>query len=420
MKIDIHTSKNNKNGQRTFDAKIKCPTNLAENFVKTQEDLKITRFIQCEITNLTPKAVFARSVADISEQTFLELTEASLFFFAPAIFGKFFKNAFAKLHPKEIRENLSKHLVKNTDELLKNRSDVSKRALAVRAGIVIACAIIPAGEFALSFAKNLFTLKVFKKSDFNNIANLNKEQKEDEAHQKKVEQSAYSHFKELGVLSLAGIISGIALAKHGHKSEFLQKFSSIILQPGVYIANKLEKIGLCGEKTKKFFKRYITFDFDTSNGSLGLSKGQLFASMVTGFFGYSAAAQDRGKLDQLEVWTRVPIVIFYTVFGSQIFEHIFKNILHKKNKYSQLIKKEGDEFAQLPSLKEIEKIAADEATKNKTAAQTEYAKIVKQKAYILGVPYAFTIVFFGFLLAGITRFWTQYRYDNAKKAEKQS
>lgn len=419
MQTKINPLNVNNQNKLSFQNKGEFSTKAAKFFVKTQEDLKWTRFIQCEVTNLTPKAVFARSAADISEQTFLELTEATLFFFAPAILGKFFKNAFSKLHPEKIREQVAQQIVKNTDELIKDISKASKRALTTKAGIVLACAMIPAGEYALSFAKNLFTLKVFKKSDFNNIANLNENQKEDIKHQKFVEQSAYSHFKNFGLISAGGLISGLALAKYGHKSAALQKFSEALLQPGVKISKGLEKIGLKSEGTKKFLKRYITPDFDVSGGKLSLSKGQLLISTVVGLFGYSAAGRDRGKLDQLEVWTRVPLVVFYTVFGSSMFEHVFKNHLLKKNKYPHFIKKENGEFKPLPSLKEIEKLASAESLKNRTKQGAEYSKLVKQKALILGVPYAFTLVFFGFLLAGISRLWTQFRYDKEQELKKQ-
>lgn len=393
----------------------------AQGFVKIQEDLKTTRFIQCEITNLTPKAVFARSVADISEQAFLELTEAMLFFFAPEIFGKVFKYAFSKLHPKQIRESLSEHILKNTDQLIKSDKAMAKRALSTKAGIVLACAAIPAGEYALSFAKNLFTLKVFKKSDFNNIANLNKEQNEDKKQQEKVEKSAYSHFKKCGIISLGGIGAGLIFAQFGHKSKFLQKLSAVLLQPGVYIAKGL------GLKTKgklaKFFKKYITPDFDIEENGLSLSKGQLLVSTMTGLFGYSAAGKDRGRLDQLEVWTRVPLVVFYTVFGSSLFEHGFKHILLNKKAFPHLIKKEGDQISQVPSIKQIEEIAHKIALEKGTSQKIEYGKLIKQKAVIVGVPYVFTLLFMGFLLAGITRLWTQYRYNhsqNPQKAEKKS
>lgn len=388
---------------------------LSHKFVETQEKLKWTRFIQCEITNLTPKAVFARSIADISEQTFLELTEAMLFFFAPAILGKFFKGAFSKLHPAELGKDLGEHILKNTDELIKSDKPIAKRALTTKAGIVLACAAIPAGEYALSFAKNLFTLKVFKKSDFNNIANLDKDQQEDEKQQEKVENSAYSHFKKCGIVALGGLGAGLVFAKFGHKSKTLQKTSEILLQPGVQIAKVL---GLKNPKNKfaKFLKKYITPDFDIENGALSLSKGQLLVSTLTGLFGYSAAGKDRGKLDQLEVWTRVPLVVFYTVFGSSLFEHGFKHILLNKKMFPHLIKKEGDEIAQVPTIDKIKEIALKIAKEKGTTHDLEYSKLVKQKAVIVGVPYAFTLLFMGFLLAGITRLWTQYRYNHSSKA----
>lgn len=404
----------------SFNSKGNFGTKSAEFFVKIQEDLKTTRFIQCEITNLTPKAVFARSVADISEQTFLELTEAMLFFFAPALLGKFFKNAFLKLHPSELGKSLEENILKNTSELIKVKNNpIAKRALTTKAGIILACAAIPAGEYALSFAKNLFTLKVFKKSNFNNIANLNREQVEDEVHQEKVEKSAYSHFKKAGLVSAVGLGAGIVFAKFGHKSLFIQKASSLILQPGVHFVNGLKKIGLADSKGKigQFFAKYITPDFDVENGTLSLSKGQLLVSTLTGLFGYSAAGKDRGKLDQLEVWTRVPLVVFYTVFGSSLFEHGFKHFLLSKKMFPELIKKHGEEIAPIPSLEQIKEIASTVAKKKGTQESVELEKLIKQKAYILGVPYAFTLIFMGFLLAGITRLWTQYRFNHLQKPE---
>lgn len=422
MQTKINSAQNKNNNlylpkNASFASGPGLAVKMAQGFVKIQEDLKTTRFIQCEVTNLTPKAVFARSIADISEQAFLELTEAMLFFFAPAILGKFFKNAFAKLHPKELTQSLGEHILKNTDELIKSDKQIAKRALTTKAGIVLACAAIPAGEYALSFAKNLFTLKVFKKSDFNNIANLNKDQKEDKAQQEKVENSAYSHFRKCGLVALGGLGSGIVFAKYGYKSKAIQKASEILLQPGVHIA---KAVGLKNPegKVSKFLKKYITPDFDIDNGALSLSKGQLLVSTLTGLLGYSSAGKDRGKLDQLEVWTRVPLVVFYTVFGSSLFEHGFKHILLNRKIFPQLIKKEGNEIAQVPTLDKIKEIASKIAKEKGSAVDLEYNKLIKQKAVIAGVPYAFTLLFMGFLLAGISRLWTQYRYNHSKQAAK--
>ena len=194
-----------------------------------------------------------------------------------------------------------------------------------------------------------------------------------------------------------------------------------ILRPGNVIYKGLEKIGLVSkdaqkaQKVKKALNTYINFDFDTSNGKLGLSKGQLVVSTLSGLWGYSEAGKDRGRLDQLEVLTRVPVVVFYTIFGSAIFDHAFKNILIKKNKFPDLIKKDKDGKINIPKRENLSEIAEKIAKTKKTAAKTEFNRLLKEKAIITAIPYGFSLVFMGFLLAGITRFWTQYRYNHGKK-----
>jgi len=352
----------------------------------------------------------------------LEFTESGLFYFAPGVLGNLFRKFFSKFSPKNLKEVINSHIPKSAEKILADKelqkSGVGKRVLATKAAIITACTIIPASEYALSFAKNLFTLKVFKKSDFNNIANLNKEQTENKEQQERVKKSAYKHIRNAGLLSAGTLCGSILLAKYGHKSDFLQRVSSLILQPGAHIANGLKKVGLHSDRVEKFLKAYITPDFNEKDGKLALSKGQLLVSTLAGLFGYSAAGKDRGKLDQLEVLTRVPFVVFYTVFGSSIFDHAFKQILHKKNLFPELIKKQGKNLVSVPTRVEIEDLAFKLSKQNGTATQIEFNKLIKQKALIVGVPYAFSLVFMGFLLAGITRLWTQYRY-NQKKTDTQ-
>lgn len=390
-------------------------------FVKSQENLSHTRFIQDVVTNWVPKVVFTRSLADFTEMTFLEYTESALFYFAPALLGGFFHKAFSKFTPEKLKAETNKNILKSTDEILKDsklaKSEVGKRALPLKAAIVLACVAIPAGEYALSFAKNLLTLKVFKKSDFNNVVNLNKDKKntESEEQQNRVRESANRHIKNAGKLSAAALGGSVLLAGFGHNSEALQGVSKVILQPGGSIYKVLNKLGLKSEKTENALKKYINFDFDAKDGKLGLSKGQLVVSTVAGFFGYSEAGKDRGKLDQLEVWTRVPLVVFYTIFGSAIFDHAFKHILHKNNKFPDLVKKAENGSITIPTRADLTKLAEDIAKIKKTGPQAEYNKLIKEKAIITAIPYGFSLVFMGFLLAGITRFWTQYRFNQAKK-----
>ncbi|MFA7659386.1 MAG: hypothetical protein WCY19_08125 [Candidatus Gastranaerophilaceae bacterium] len=424
-KINLHkitTPKNN----ITFNSKenylfngIDRSLKPLDTFVKSQENLKVTRFIQDVVTNWLPKVVFTRSLADFTEMSFLEFTESALFYFIPAVLGGVFYKVFSKLAPKNLREDLRRNIAKPADTILKDtklaQSGVAKRVLPLKAAIILACASIPAAEYALSFAKNLLTLKVFKKSDFNNVVNLNKNQTENEEHQEKVRKSAKNHIKKAGVLSLGGLGAGFIFARYGHKSELLQGASSLILQPGKHLADGLKKAGVHSGKLEKFLKKYITPDFDEKNGKLTLSKGQLLISTASGFFGYSEAGKDRGKLDRLEVWTRVPFVVLYTTFGSAIFDQAFNHIFVKKNKFSDLIKKAEDGSVKIPSRAELPELATKIAKAKNTLPQTEFNRLLREKAIITAIPYGFSLIFMGFLLAGITRFWTQYRYNRTQK-----
>ena len=391
-----------------------------DSFIRMQENLSGTRFVQDTATNWVPKAVFARSKADLAEMSFLEFGESALFYFAPGLIGEHIsRKIFSKFAPKNLQKQLNSHIPDSVDEILSNKaltkSGADKHLLPIKAAIVLSCAAIPAAEYALSFAKNLFTLKVFKKSDFNNIANLNKNQKEDTAQQQRVEKSAKSHIKKAAIVSAASLGAGVLFAAAGHRSKAIQSISKGILQPGAQISKGLEKIGIKSKKLDSFLRKYINFDFDSSNGKLALSHGQLAATVMAGVVGYNQAAKDRGRLDQLEVMTRLPLVAFYTIFGSSLFEHGFKNILHKKNVFPDLIKKTSDNSLITPTREELPELAKQLAKKNKTNVEDEFAKLIKGKATITAVPFLFSLVFMGFTLAGISRLWTQYRYNKQQK-----
>ncbi len=392
-----------------------------DSFIKMQENLSSTRFIQDTATNWAPKAIFSRSKADLAEMSFLEFLESGLFYFAPGLLGEFVarRQIFSKFLPKESRKELNKHISKSTSEILSNsdlvNNGTAKKIVPIKAAIVLSCICIPAAEYALSFAKNLFTLKVFKQADFNNIANLEKNKPESKDKQEKVEKSAKSHIKKAALFSLGGFAGALLLAGFGHKSDKLQKLSKTILSPGESIYSGLEKLGVNSKKLQNFLKTYVNFDFDSNKGKLGLSKGQLAVTTISGLFGYNSAAKDRGRLDQLEVWTRVPLVVFYTIFGSSLFENGFKHILHKKNIFPELIKKNQENILNVPSRKELPELAIKLAKENGTKVEDEFKKLLKGKATITAVPYLFSLVFMGFTLAGISRLWTQYRFNKSKK-----
>ncbi|MCD7740327.1 MAG: hypothetical protein LUH11_03155 [Candidatus Gastranaerophilales bacterium] len=398
----------------------------ADIFIKSQENLSSTRFIQDTATNWLPKAVFARSKADFAEMSFLEFLESGIFYFASPLLGeKLFRNhIFNKFQPEALREKINEQIPKTIEEITKNTAlpeEVKKRAISTKAGIVLACSAIPVAEYTLSFAKNLFTLKIFNKSNFNNIANLDKtsSEKEDKAQQERVEKNSKKQLKKAAIISAAGVAAGSALAIYGHKSDTLQKLSKTILEPGKTAANLLDKSGLHSDKLKNTLGKF-NLDFANNNGKLALSKGQLALTAILGLFGYSKAAEDRGKLDVAEVWTRVPLVVFYTIFGGELFEKGFTKILQKKNKFPDILQKTKDGKLNIPKREELPALAEKIANTKNTKAKEELSRLTKEKAFISAVPYAFSLIFMGFTLSAITRLWTQYRYNHQQKENVQN
>ena len=396
---------------------------VADIFLKSQENLSSTRFIQDTATNWAPKAIFARSKADFAEMTFLEFLESAIFYFASPILGeKLFRNkVFKNIVPNGIKNTVNEQIPKAVNEIVNNSAltdEVKKRAISTKAGIVLACAAIPIAEYTLSFAKNLFTLKTFKKSNFNNIANLdkNKNEKEDKAQQERVEKNSKKQLKKAAIYSAAGVALGLGLAAYGHKSDTLQKISKAVLNPGSALANGLNKVGLKSEKLTKTLSKF-SLDFANNDGKLALSKGQLALTAILGLFGYSKAAEDRGKLDVAEVWTRVPLVVFYTIFGGELFEKGFTKILEKKNLFPDILKKTQDGALNLPTRAQLPELAEKIAKTKNTSAAKELSRLTKETAFVSAVPYAFSLLFMGFTLSAITRLWTQFRYNHQQKEQ---
>lgn len=397
---------------------LKGTAKIADLFIQSQENLSSTRFIQDTLTNWAPKAIFARSKADFAETSFLEFLESGIFYFASPLLGeKLFRNKiFKKFIPENLKEAVNQQIPKSIEEILKNKNiskEIKNRTITTKAGILLACTAIPAAEYTLSFAKNLFTLKTFKKSNFNSIANLNKTEKEDKVQQQKTEDNAKKYLKRGAAISLAGVAAGAALAIFGGKSEKLVKLSKGILEPGTALSNGINKLGIHSEKVENCLKK-VSLDFANDNEKLALSKGQLALTAILGLFGYSKAAQDRGKLDVCEVWTRVPLVVFYTIFGSELFDKGFEKIIDKKEWFPDLIKK----GAKIPKREELPKLACDISKSRKTSFDSELKRLTKEKALISAVPYAFSLLFMGFSLSAITRLWTQFRYNKIEKQNK--
>lgn len=352
------------------------------------------RFIQDTATGLVPKAVFARSKADLGENSFLELSESALVYYCPALLGKVFKNIYSKRLPADLQKQISTPAV----ELLKQKGN--KALLPVKAAIALGAFAIPLIEFTLNYIKNLMTLKVFKQGNFENIANLNKDKKEDTEFNKKIEISAKKN-----ILTAAGIYAGCLalgslLAVRGNKSKALQNISELILAPGT-------KLFRNNKKKADFLNRYFSLDFADNNGKLALSKGQLTSCVLVGGAGYFGASKDRGKQNFLETLFRFPLVGFYIICGNELLEKGFRKLLYKNNKCRDLI----NEQFEVPKLKDLKELAI----KKGGDFDTVYKKLLKQKCMIAGIPLLFGIGVMGFFIAGSSNLFTKYRYNKEKQ-----
>lgn len=378
----------------------------AAKFVRHQEQaagLSTSRFIQDVTTCLIPKAVFSRSKADLAENAFLEISEETLIYFVPAILGqKIARNIFSKNLPEKMKEKVA---TTGVELIKKGDKKTNKEILPVKAAIALTAMAIPLTEFSLNYIKNLMTLKIFKKSDFKNIASLENQQ-EDKTQQEKVEKSAKKHIGlaaslYAGCLGLAGL-----LATRGKNSKALQKVSEFVVAPGSTLFKK-------NQKAKNFFNKYFSMDFNNQNGKLVLSKGQLTNCVLIGGLGYFGASADRGKENLKETATRFPLVALYVITGSELVERGFKKILKKMGKCKDLIGKD----LSVPKFDELEGIARNLATERKTDFQQQYNKLAKEKVMISGLPYIFSIGVMGFFVAGMTNYFTKKRYENAKKEQ---
>ncbi|MBO8430184.1 hypothetical protein IAC76_02240 [Spirochaetes bacterium] len=393
---------NNVNSVSFTNSNIGLGLKAMSKIVAVQEGgagLSNIRFIQDTATGLVPKAVFARSKADLGENSFLELSESALVYYCPALLGKVFKNIYSKRLPADLQKQISTPAV----ELLKQKGN--KALLPVKAAIALGAFAIPLIEFTLNYIKNLMTLKVFKQGNFENIANLNKDKKEDTEFNKKIEISAKKN-----ILTAAGIYAGCLalggmLAVRGNKSKALQDISELILAPGT-------KLFRNNKKKADFFNKYFSLDFADNNGKFALSRGQLTSCVLVGGAGYFGASKDRGKQNFLETLFRFPLVGFYIICGNELLEKGFRKLLYKNNKCRDLI----NEQLEVPKLKDLKEIAIKKGGK----FDEVYKKLLKQKCVIAGVPLLFGIGVMGFFIAGTSNFFTKYRYNTENKIRNSS
>lgn len=396
---------------------------MVARFIHLQEseaDLSAQRIGQELITNTLPKSLFARSFVDLCDNAFREILENIIVYLGPKFVGE---KLFRKACSKGLNNNIKETIAKPAAELLKENNVHNKTLMPVKAAIAVAAIAIPLAEYSLSYVKNLFTLKMFKQADFNNIANLNKNKKETSEHQEKVKQSAKKHIKIAGALFAGCLGFATLLATRGKNSNVLNHISEAILAPGSKFfkskpGDSPETIKKIAEKAE-FVNKYFGLDFRNKNGKLAISNGQVTACVVAGFFGYTGAAKDRGKQDYKEIMYRFPLVGFYAISGNELFTEGFKKFMKKKDKCKELFEAQALNSDKMPKLKELDTFAQKLAAKNGTTAEAEFKKLFKQKTTLIGVPVLFGFTVMGLFVAGCSRYFTQYRYNKDLEKQKQ-
>ena len=400
MNINTATAATHTNLTNTLSKKSK----LLAKFINLQEseaDLSTSRICQELATNLLPKSIFARSFVDLCDNGFREIIENILVYICPKLLGE---GIFRKLYTKKIPANIKESIVTPAVELLEKHNPNNKKLMPIKAAIAVSALAIPLAEYSLSYVKNLFTLKLFKQADFNNIANLNKDKKEDPAKQKYVKENAKKHIKLAGVIYAGCLALSALFLTRGKNSKILNSISETILAPGSKFFKK-------NKAKAKFVNKYFGLDFANKNGKLAMSNGQLTACVVIGGFGYFGAAKDRGKQDFKEVLYRFPLVGFYAISGSALLDKGFKAILKKKNSYKDIF----SENPEGTKLKDLDALAQKLAIKNKTSIEAEYKRLFKQKSTIILTPFLFGVGFMGLFVAGVSRYFTRYRYNKEIK-----
>ena len=366
--------------------------------------LSASRLIQDTGTCLLPKATFSRSKADLAENTFLEVSENCIVYLGPAVIGE---KCARQIFSKNLSSQEKELIAKSVKDLNKLAPQVKNKILPIKAAIALTAMIIPLAEFSLSYLKNLFTLKVFKKSDFQNIASLEKNE-ENKEQQNKVRNSAKEKIALAGTVYAGLLATSALLATAGKKSKSLQYFSEFILNPG-------EKLFKNNSKKSNFVNKYFSQDFNSEKGKLVLSKGQLTTCVTIGGLGYFGASADRGKENLLETASRFPLVGFYIITGGELFEKGFKKLLNRFNKCQDVINTDLTS----PSFKELEN-RAKTLTNNKEDAAKLFKKYAKQKVLVSGVPYIFGIGVMGFFVAGMTNYFTKRRHNKSFSQENMS
>lgn len=388
-------------------------------------------FLQHLFTVWGPKAAFSRSWAELGEISFLEIVEMGLLYFGIPFTAK---NIFFPIANRMQKGIKSDDLMKSVAQLHKEGVSGEKlakiRSVKGAAAFMAMVAGSSAIEYGLTFAKNLVTLKAFKRDQFSHIASLSTHQKTDTSSDNPVHQKSVLRIKQSLGVAVGAMGLGLLMAKFGHKSARLQKTLQWFLDPKRL--NGDFKYGLDASKIPASVQQKMKQGMATPWRfmEVGMTKVMNRFFMAVAFVAYVDACRD--KLERWEVIPRLAVVMPYLAFGSTIVEKLAKGPFMRR--FPDLFKTNvnpntGKSETRVSGLREIYNDAYAAAKKAApqgdhaawhAAAQTHFASRLPAKIQIFALPELAGVALVIALNSFLTRVWTPrvYQHFENKKAQK--
>ncbi len=369
------------------------------------QGLSLLKFSQDTLVALLPKLIVARSAIEMTENTFLELAESFIIYFSmPMLAGSVMKRIFHKVAQNPLTGKAMKveHLTTSLEDLnaahgKQQLSEVAlKRVLATKFAIAFGAlgVTVASGEYLINYAKNLMTVRFFKKDNFSDIVNLSKGQI-DKSKPSLVEAKAIRRIKEC-LIATVGLMSGavaIGITAHRLPLKTLQKIVSHT-------------------------------DFKYEAGKYGLKRPHMLAFMALAFPAYIDASRD--SLERVEAASRLGVVMGYLAFGQEALQKLLVNgvkktyqketsalkVLTEKNEIKTVAELSGE------ALKRARMELGDYASETsiQAHAQSLLTKPIAQKNFLFAVPMLTGILGAGIAVGLVNNFWTAYRFKATDKA----
>jgi len=448
------------------------------------------------------KMTAMRSVIEGLETTFVEFVESGLFYYTAPLVGHLLsrgmhaglekaklnsKGADDYVHWREFGNHMdsigrtvlgkvnddsfkwTKETHKQFTDLVKSGTTAearwARKLIGLKAGVIVGVFGALIGEYALNFAKNLLTLKLFKTGDFTDVANLTDRtlKNQDTTNhptavkaRKRIRQSLWA---ALGIVG-AGTALALSAAKGGRALGIalgilkkIPRWGSFDFNVGFKLFGQNKAGSFAAWRERVWFGNHAK---GTAVPTLGLGKLLKYSVITLGGIGYLDASRD--KLELKENFTRVWCVVMpYLMFGHNLLVEQLRRFGDNKYSVGEFVEryfpKTYELFNRIQTVdkggsptfmrhKDILKAALNKAGLNETlsprtdyrtyatalntlkdtnpkahdAAMAEYKRLMQAKNKAFLAPFTFGVLVVGMTVAWLNRFWTDYRFSTQQQA----